>query len=143
MLVRTMSYINTEYLDKCLQTLEMSYTLIKNAEKGSIAYEMYRNALVKGFELTLEQSGKLLRKKLIPYFASKKDVDILNYKDIFREAHKRSLIDEACVNRWFKYRDNRNHTAHDYGVSFAEDTLALMDEFLDDVVALQQVIDNG
>lgn len=44
-------------------TLEKSYESIKKAEEGSIDYEMYRNSLVKSFELTLEQSGKLLKKK--------------------------------------------------------------------------------
>ncbi len=138
-----MHTISTEYLDKCLRTLEMSYTLIKQAEKGSVEYEMYRNALVKGFEMTLEQSGKLLRKRLVPYFASKKAVDALNYKDVFRAAHKHSLLDEESLLRWFAYRDNRNNTAHDYGVSFAEQTLALMDDFIADVLTLQKVIQHA
>ena len=50
--------INTEYLERCIETLEKSYELIKKSEEGSIDYEIYRNALVKGFEITLEQSGK-------------------------------------------------------------------------------------
>ena len=71
--------------------------------------------------MTLEQSGKLLKKKLIPYCASKKkSVDTLTFKDIFRHAAKHSLIMEEEAERWFKYRDNRNNTAHDYGRAFAE-----------------------
>ena len=69
--------INTEYLTRCITTLEKAYELIKTEQEGSIDYEMYRNSLVKGFEMTLEQSGKLLRKRLLPYFASKKAVDAL------------------------------------------------------------------
>ena len=53
-----MATINTEYLEKSLATLERAYTLIKTVPEGSIDYEMYRNSLVKGFEMTLEQSGK-------------------------------------------------------------------------------------
>ena len=52
--------INTDFLGRCINTLEKSYEMIKSAPKGSIDYEMYRNSLVKSFELTLEQSGKLL-----------------------------------------------------------------------------------
>ena len=37
------------------------------------------------------------------------------------------------MERWFSYRDNRNNTAHDYGVGFAEETLALMPKFITDV----------
>ncbi len=135
--------INTEYLERCIETLEKSYELIKKSEEGSIDYEMYRNALVKGFEITLEQSGKLLRKRLAPFFASKKAVDTLVFKDLFRHALKHSLLNEDEVNRWMKYRDNRNNTAHDYGKAFAEETLSLMDNFLQDVYHLKDIINNG
>ena len=134
--------INTEYLERCIETLEKSYSCIKTVEEGSIDYEMYRNSLVKSFEITLEQSGKLLKKRLTPYFASKKAVDMLTFKDLFREAHKHSLLDKDEIERWFKYRDNRNNTAHDYGKSFAEETLSLMDNFLIDVYNLKEIIEN-
>ncbi len=136
-----MEYINTEYLQRCIDTLEKSYEMIQTTEEGSIDYEMYRNSLVKGFEMTLEQCGKLLKKKILPYFASKKMVDSLNFKDIFRHAFKYSLIDEDAVNRWMVYRDNRNNTAHNYGVAFANDTLKLIDKFLTDAKNLKKVID--
>lgn len=134
--------INTEYLEKCIETLEKSYSLIKTVEENSIDYEMYRNSLVKGFEMTLEQSGKLLRKRLEPYFSSKKAVDALTFKDLFRNANKFGLLTAEEVNRWFEYRDNRNSTAHDYGQAFAEETLKLMDNFLHDVKNLKEIIAN-
>ena len=137
-----MTSINTEYLSRCLETLEKSYELIKAAQPDSIEYEVYRNSLVKGLEMTLEQSGKLLRKKLVPYFASKKIVDTLSFKDLFRNALKYSLIDEQTVERWFSYRDNRNSTAHDYGRAFAEETLMLIDDFIKDVKSLKKIIEN-
>ena len=56
--------INTEILEKCVLTLEKSLVAIKKSKEGSIDYEMYRNSLVKSFELTLEQSGKLLKKRI-------------------------------------------------------------------------------
>jgi len=135
--------INTEYLGKCLDTLKMAYELIQKESESSISYEMYRNSLVKGFEMTLEQSGKLLRKKLLPYFSTKKEVDKLTFKDLFRYANKHSLLQETEVERWMKYRDNRNDTAHDYGVKFANQTLLLIDDFIKDVENLRNVIDNG
>lgn len=134
--------INTEHLLRCIETLEKSYVLIKSTEEGSIDYEMYRNSLVKSFEITLEQAGKLLKKRITPFFASNKIADTLNFKDIFRNALKYSLISQEEVERWFVYRDNRNNTAHDYGVAFAEETLTLMDSFLNDVKNLKKVIEN-
>ncbi len=138
-----MSKINTEYLARCIATLEKSYEMLQQAPKDSIDYELYRNSLVKGFEMTLEQSGKLLKKVLNPYFASKKTVDTLTFKDIFRQAHKHSLITEEETKRWMQYRDNRNSTAHDYGQAFAEETLSLVKKFLEDVKNLKKVIDNA
>lgn len=134
--------LNTEYLERCIETLTKAYTLIKTVEEGTIDYEMYRNSLIKGFEMTLEQAGKLLRKRLTPYFANKKSVDNLTFKDIFRQAFHHGLISEEEVNRWFKYRDNRNKTAHDYGRAFAEETLTLIDDFLADVKNLKVIIEN-
>lgn len=135
--------INTEYLARCITTLEKAYELIKTVQEGSVDYEMYRNSLVKGFEMALEQSGKLLRKRLQPYFASKKAVDTLTFKDLFRHAYKHSLLNEDEILRWMKYRDNRNNTAHDYGRAFAEETLTLVEDFLKDVKNLRTVIENG
>ncbi len=134
--------LDTEYLTKYIEILEKSFACIRQASEGSIDYEMYRNSLVKSFEITLEQSGKLLRKYLAPYYASKKIVDSFTFKDLFREAHKHSLLDEEEVERWFKYRDNRNNTAHDYGQAFAEETLTLMDSFFKDVYHLKGIIEN-
>ncbi|DAA96021.1 TPA: hypothetical protein CPT80_07920 [Candidatus Gastranaerophilales bacterium HUM_9] len=87
-----MADINTEYLEKNITVLEKSYEMLQQATEGTIDYELYRNSLVKGFEMTLEQSGKLLKKVLNPYFVSKKAVDSLSFKDIFRQAHNHSLI---------------------------------------------------
>lgn len=137
-----MDKINTEYLEKCIKTLEKAYSLLKNAEANSIEYEMYRNSLVKGFEMTIEQSGKLLRKKLAPFFSSKRELDKVNYKDLYRHALKHSLLQQQEVERWFKYRDNRNDTAHDYGRKFAEETLSLIDSFIQDAYRLKDVIDS-
>ena len=135
--------LNTEYLSRCIETLEKAYSLIKQTKEGTIDYEMYRNSLVKGFEMTLEQAGKLLRKRLVPYLSSKKAVDALTFKDLFRHAYKYSLINNEEAERWMKYRDNRNNTAHDYGRAFAEETLCLIDGFLRDVKNLKAMIENG
>jgi uncharacterized protein YutE (UPF0331/DUF86 family) len=136
------SGLNTEFLNRCIATLEKSYELLALSEKSSIDYEMYRNSLVKSFELTLEQSGKLLRKKITPYFASKKQADTLIFKDLFRQAGLRGLLDTAEVERWLKYIDNRNSTAHDYGEVFAEETLTLIEGFIRDAKKLQTIIAN-
>ena len=124
--------LRTEHLDRCIQTLEMSVAQLRKAPLGSIEYEVFRNAVVKGFELTLETAGKLLRKALKSYMANPRAVDALPYKDVLRQAAKHGLLASETVERWFDYRDNRNITAHDYGEGFAEETLGLMANFLND-----------
>jgi nucleotidyltransferase substrate binding protein (TIGR01987 family) len=125
--------LNTDHLNQCVTTLERSLELLNNADKNSIEYEVFRNATIKGFELTLETAGKLLRKKLKSYFTIPKEVDDMIFKDILRHANKHGLLTAEEVKQWFKYRDNRNNTAHDYGLGFAEHTLTLLSSFLNDV----------
>lgn len=137
-----MSEINTEYLQKCIATLEKSYQMLQSVDEDTIDYELYRTSLVKGFEMTIEQSGKLLKKKITPYFSSKKAVDRLTFKDIFRYAHKHSLLTAEEAARWMKYRDNRNDTMYDYGKEFADETLTLIENFLTDTKRLKEVINN-
>ena len=137
-----MSEINTQYLQKCIATLEKSYQMLQSVDEDTIDYELYRTSLVKGFEMTIEQSGKLLKKKITPYFSSKKAVDRLTFKDIFRYAHKHSLLTAEEAARWMKYRDNRNDTMYDYGKEFADETLTLIENFLTDTKRLKEVINN-
>lgn len=133
-------YLNTDHFARCIKTLESSLTLLDRSQPETIDYEIFRNAVVKGFELTLETGGKLLRKALKAFTGSPKEVDQLTYKDVLRHAAKHGLVDTDTVERWFLYRDNRNSTAHDYGVGFAEDTLKLLPGFIADARALEATL---
>ncbi|KJU83936.1 Nucleotidyltransferase substrate binding protein [Candidatus Magnetobacterium bavaricum] len=134
--------INTEHLNRCIRTLELSLELLGKSEPGNIEYEVFRNATVKGFELTLEVSGKLLRKALKPFFATPKTVDALVFKDLFRYGARHGIFSTEEVQRWLKYRDNRNDTAHDYGAGFAEETLLLLPGLIADARSLMNKLDN-
>ncbi|TAL44391.1 MAG: hypothetical protein EPN89_14075 [Methylovulum sp.] len=74
------------------------------------------------------------------YFATPKQADKLVFKDIFRYAAKYDLITLAEAERWLQYRDNRNDTAHDYGVGFADETLILLPQFIKDAYKIHAVI---
>jgi len=106
-------------------------------------YEIYRAACVKEFELVLEQSGRLLKKKLRPYFASNRRADQLTFNDIFRHAAKHSLISGDECERWLEYRAVRNVTAHEYGEQFAERTLEILPQFVADAEELVDTIEEG
>lgn len=137
-----MAILNTDHLVTCIKTLDLSLIHLKEAKPDSIEYEVFRNATIKGFELTLETSGKLLRKVLKTYSGNPKTIDALTYKDVFRHAVKHGLLTADEIKRWFAYRDNRNDTAHDYGIEFANSTVNLLPSFLIDVKKLLQVLQN-
>jgi nucleotidyltransferase substrate binding protein (TIGR01987 family) len=134
--------IETTYLERCTATLEKAFTLLENANSEEIEFDMYRSACIKEFEIIIEQTGKLLKKVLKPYFPTSKAVDMLVFKDVFRHASLHGIIDVQMCERWLTYRDNRNSTTHDYGVGFAEDTIKLLPQFIDDAKSIIVAINN-
>ena len=136
--------IDTTFLHRCVASLERALREIETqGDREDTLYDVYRAACVKEFELVLEQSGRLLRKRLATYFASNRQADRLNFKDLFRHAARHDLIELGAVERWLRYRDNRNDTAHDYGEDFAEATLKLLPAFVDDAKALADMIERS
>ena len=132
--------INVEHLQRCITTLENALKKLEDSKPGSVDYDIFRNATIKGYELSLETAGKLLKKGLKPFFASPKEVDRLRFKELFRHANKHSTITTEECERWFAYHDNRNTTAHDYGAGFAESTLKLIPDFIVDAKKLAQTL---
>jgi nucleotidyltransferase substrate binding protein (TIGR01987 family) len=136
-----MNKIDTTYLKRCNAALEKAYNKLKTYSVENIEYDIYRSAVIKEFEIILEQAGNLLKKVLKPYFHTNKSVDRLVFKDIFRQAGIRGLITIDEVERWLQYRDNRNSTSHDYGESLADETLVLIEQFIADTKRLSEVIE--
>ena len=134
--------LNYDNLARCIQTLDRSLQHLEQSESNSDDYEVYRNAVIKGFELTLETSGKLLRKVLRDYVANPKTVNDLVFKDLFRQAAQYNLMSLDEVERWFAYRDSRNDTAQDCGLEFSEKVLKLIKEFLTDARRLHATLNS-
>jgi len=136
-----MNKLDTTYIKKCNEALERAYGYLEKYNEDDIEYEIYRSAVIKEFEIILEQSGKLLKKALKPYLHTNKAVDKLIFKDIFRQAGLHDLLSVDEVQRWLEYRDNRNSTSHDYGEFLANETLVIIKQFVVDVKKLIEVID--
>lgn len=133
--------IDTAFYVKCIFALERAFEMLNASQAESIEFELYRSATIKEFEIILEQSGKLLKKRLRPFFHSNKAADELYFKDIFRHAALHGLITAEEAERWLQYRDNRNSTSHDYGEKLANTTLLLIPKFIVDAKRLAKVID--
>jgi hypothetical protein len=136
----TMIIINTDHLARCIRTLESSMAMYGQAAPESIEEEVFRNAIIKGYELAQETTFKLLRRVLKEFGYGGKKLDATPVKEIFRLAATHGLMTLNEVERWFAYRDNRNSTAHDYGVGFAKETMALLPGFIADAKALEVVL---
>jgi len=132
--------LNTDHLKRCIQTMQSSLNLYERAEPESIDQEVFRNAIVKGYELTQETAFKLLKKALKDFGHGAKKLDATPIKEILRLAATHGLMTLEEVERWFAYRDNRNSTAHDYGEGFAKETLALLPGFIADVISLEALL---
>lgn len=131
--------LNVDHLLRTADTLEQALpALQRTSASDGVLYDLYRNAAIKSFELSLETTGKLLRKALKLYGGSPRNVDALVFNDLLRHAGKHGLLDSAGVERWLSYRANRNTTAHDYGEGFANETLTVLPHYLQDVRALAQ-----
>ena len=134
--------IDTTFLERCIAALAKAHSLLLKSEIDSVEYDIFRSACIKEFEIILEQAGKLLRKAIKPYFHSPKEVDKMVFKNVFRNAVLRDLITDEQCERWLHYRDNRNNTAHDYGVNFANETLVFLPQFIKDGTDLATVLKN-
>ena len=131
--------LSVEHLLRTAATLEQAVLALERTTPAEdVMFDLYRNAAIKSFELSLETAGKLLRKVLKFYGGAPRAVDALVFNDVFRHAAKHGLLDSAELERFLQYRANRNTTAHDYGVGFANETLVLLPMFLVDVRALAQ-----
>ena len=134
--------IDTVFPRRCVHTLELALNETRDRrERDDFLHDVYRAACVKEFELILEQSGSLPRKRLAAFFASNRQADRLHFRDLFRHAARHGLLEPDAVERRLEYRDNRNDTAHNYGERFAETTLKLLPAFLADAKALADTIE--
>ena len=129
--------LSVEHLLRTAPTLKQALLAIARAPvEDAVMFDLFRNAAIKSFELSLETAGKLIRKTLKGYGGSPRSVDALVFNDVLRHAGKHGLLDEAGVERWLAYRANRNSAAHDHGEGFANVTLKLLPAYLQDVRAL-------
>lgn len=132
--------LNTDHLSRCIRTLKSSLALYRQAEGESIEQEVFRNAIVKGYELTQETAFKLLKKSLKDFGHGAKKLDGMPIKELLRLGATHGLLTLEEVERWFAYCDNRNNTAHDYGEGFAKETLVLLPGFIADVARLEALL---
>ena len=127
-----------EHLLRTIETLQQALDAlaVEIHDPTSVRFDLFRNAAIKSFEISLETAGKLIRKALREFAGTPRAIDALVFNELLRAAGKHGLMSLAEVERWLRYRANRNPTAHDYGVGFANETLGLLPAFIVDARAL-------
>ncbi len=133
--------IDTTFLRQCIARIERTAEEYDQLEDSTDAvHEIYLETIVSQFERVLEQSGKLLRKRLAAFFASNLHVDRLEYKDLFRHAARHGLIDIEAVERWFGYRDHSGATAGETGERSPDAIFGLIPSLIVDARSLAEMI---
>ena len=91
--------LNTDHLKRCISTLESSLTMYRSAAPESINQDVFRNAIVKGYELAQETSFKLLKQTLKDFDHDSKKLNTTPIKEILHLAATHKLMTLKEVER--------------------------------------------
>ena len=127
-----MPRINTDNLTLTIETLEAALEGLREQEPGTPMYNVFRGACMNEFQVLLELTASLLRRRLSPYFATARQVNDLTFGQVFRAAARLHIISLGECARWLGYRDHRNVIAHRYGREFAEQALTVLPPLIED-----------
>lgn len=102
-------YIDTWFLRRCVDSLELAITAIENLDAHvGVSRDEYQSACVKYFELVLEKSGKLLRKRSSDYVLNNRQIDALMFNPVFRHAAR---LDTQLL-KWRRSNDGQITARH-------------------------------
>lgn len=130
-----MSSLNLYPLEQAVIQLELG---IGRAEQNSND-ELLRDGVIQRFEYTIDLSWKFLQR----YLKVDLQIDessIRSKKDIFREASRLKLIEDA--ERWIAHYEARNSTSHEYNQEVAKMVYSQVLLFLPDVKNLLEVLEH-
>ena len=130
-----MSSLNLDPLEKAIIQLELG---INRAEQNNND-ELIRDGVIQRFEYTIDLAWKFLQR----YLKVDLQIDessIRSKKDIFREAARLKLIDDA--ESWIAHYEARNSTSHEYNQEVAKAVYSQILLFLPDVKKLLEIFKN-
>jgi hypothetical protein len=70
--------LNVRHIRESLSTLEVALHAFERTAKTDALYDVFRLAVIKSFELTIERIAKLLRKSLRAHGGASRSVDTLS-----------------------------------------------------------------
>ena len=131
-----MEVLDVTGLERCLRTLRRAHERLVVTGPDLEDHDVFRAACVKEFELILEIVVKLLRRVLAEYVTATRELANMPFKHILRLAAQHGLLSLDEVDRWLVHCDNRNTSAHEYGMQFAEKIISHLPVFISDTEAV-------
>ncbi|VFM96672.1 MAG: nucleotidyltransferase substrate binding protein, HI0074 family [Candidatus Kentron sp. G] len=131
--------IDYDKLEKSLRHLETQFINHQRARKRPELTELDREAIaesvIQRFETCYDSLWKVLKRYLAEILGLPEVPN--SPKPIIRLAGQNDLL-PSPVEQWLKYADARIGTSHDYSGKKALDTLAVIEAFIADAIALYQ-----
>ena len=103
-------------------------------------HNVFRDACLYQLQTILEQTAKLLRRRIRRYFATVNQVNELTFGRVFREAQKAGLLSLDECSRWLDYRERHYVMVHRHGSEFAEQALEVLPSLVRDARSIAEVI---
>ena len=113
------------------ELLEISNDRDRMEQLGEVVEKGVRAGIVQYFELTRELTEQMIKKQLSEIGANPEDLAEMTFANKMREAARAELIQDPDA--FMRYKTSRNKIAHSYNCELAEETVAAMPEFLDNV----------
>ena len=114
-------------IDALRRVLHASATSELAAGLSSEVREAVKAGVIQTFEVTYEQSWKMMRRWLEANPVAG-DVSGASMRQVYRLAAKAGMIDD--VDLWMKFHQARNQSSHTYNVKTAELVFAISSQFL-------------
>ena len=120
-------------LEGAVAQLQKSFDYLHSdlARKDADLREQFRAATIQAFEFSYELAVKMIRRQLSLIVANPDELHEIDFADLMRDAADAGIVRDAPS--YVHYREMRNRTSHTYNADQAEQTVAVMDEFLRDM----------
>ena len=119
--------------EKALRQLQRSLDYFHSdlAREDEGLREQFRAATIQAFEYSYELGMKMLRRQLEQIAANPAEIREMVFMEMIRTGAEAGLVRQVSLYRVF--REKRNLTSHTYDVARAEEVLAVLPEFVDEM----------
>jgi len=123
--------------EKALAQLEKSLEYLHSdlARQDAGLREQFRAATIQAFEFSYELGTKMLRRQLEQIAANPAEIREMVFMDMIRTGAEAGLV--RHVPNYRVYREKRNMTSHAYDEAKAEEVLAVLGDFLTEMLFLR------